>query len=140
MSDIKDRMEGAARTVKGMAEKGVDQTLMTTQSAGDWAKEVASDAVGVVKEKVHDAAAGASELADRATDKAQEWASAVSDAAAHAKDDAQHMATATVEKVEDLAKEMTALIRRYPLQALLVGIGAGFLLGELLHRSPAKRA
>jgi ElaB/YqjD/DUF883 family membrane-anchored ribosome-binding protein len=113
--------------------------------------------MGAVKEKAHDVAACANELAGKATDKAQEWASSVGDAAVHAKDKAQQWASsvgdaavhakdmakeaasATVEKAGDLGKEVTALIRRYPIPALLLGVGAGFLLGQVLHSS-SKRA
>ena len=63
----------------------------------------------------------------------------VGDAAVHAKDSAQHAASATLEKAGDLGKDATDLIRRYPIPALLVGIGLGFLLGQVLHSS-SKRA
>jgi ElaB/YqjD/DUF883 family membrane-anchored ribosome-binding protein len=32
--------------------------------------------------------------------------------------------------LEDMAGEMATLVRRYPMQAVLVGLGVGFLLGQ----------
>jgi ElaB/YqjD/DUF883 family membrane-anchored ribosome-binding protein len=113
--------------------------------------------VGTVKDKVHDVAAGASELVGKATDKAQQWASSVGDAAVYAKDKAQdwacsvgdaavyakdmaqQTASATVERAGDLGKDVTALIRRHPIPALLVGIGAGFLIGQMCHYSSSRK-
>src|SRR5262245_21985235 len=72
--------------------------------------------VETVKEKVQDVAAGASALASRATETAQEAASVVA------------------EKAGDFSEEVTRLIRRYPMQALLVGLGVGFLMGQITTR------
>jgi len=37
-------------------------------------------------------------------------------------------------KFEDMATDLTALIRRYPVQSLLVGVGLGYLLTRLTTR------
>jgi ElaB/YqjD/DUF883 family membrane-anchored ribosome-binding protein len=158
MLEMKEQTDDTARTAKGIVDRGGDQARGATQAAGAGAKEATSGVIGAVKDKVHDVTAGASELVGKATDKAQqwassvgdaavhakdkaqEWASSVGDAAVHAKDKAQQMASATVEKAGDLGKDVTALIRRYPIPALLVGLGAGFLLGQVLHQSSSKRA
>ena len=158
MVELKERIDDTARTANGLADRGGAKAQAATQGACDTAKEATSGVVGAVKDKVHDVAAGASELVGKATDKAQEWASSVGDvavhakdkaqewassvgdAAVHAKDKAQQMASATVEKAGDLGKDVTALIRRHPIPALLVGLGAGFLLGQAFHHSPSKRA
>jgi ElaB/YqjD/DUF883 family membrane-anchored ribosome-binding protein len=95
--------------------------------------------VGAVKETAQDVSAGAAELVGKAKDTAQEWASSVGGAAVGAKDQAQQMASTAVEKVGDVGQELTALIRRYPLQALLVGFGVGFLLGQVLLRPSSGR-
>jgi len=51
---------------------------------------------------------------------------------------AQEAVGAAAEKVGEMGQEVTDLIRRYPLPALLVGLGAGFLLAKVLQRlSPA---
>jgi hypothetical protein len=158
MLEMKDRIDDTARTAKGIADRAGNQAQAATKAAGDRAKEATSGIVAAVTETVHDMATGASELVGKGTDKAQQWASSVGDAAVHAKDTAQEWASsvgdaavyakdqaqqatsATVEKLGDLEKDLTALIRRYPLPALLVGVGAGFLLGQVLHVSSSKRA
>jgi ElaB/YqjD/DUF883 family membrane-anchored ribosome-binding protein len=123
------------------------------QIAGDKTREAASAIMGAVKEKMHDVADGATALVGKTTDKAKEMASSVGDAAVQAKDKAKEMASsvgdaavyakdqvkqaasATVEKAGDLGQDATDLIRRYPIAALVVGLGAGFLLGQVLHSS-----
>ena len=42
-----------------------------------------------------------------------------------------------IDKVQELTKDLTELIRRHPLPALAVGVGVGFLLGQILHRRKA---
>jgi hypothetical protein len=91
--------------------------------------------VEAVKEQAHAVAAGAADLAGRAKDTAQEWASSVGDAAVRAKDKVRHMASAAGEKVGEAGQDLTALIRRYPFQALLAGFGVGFLVAHFLRRS-----
>jgi hypothetical protein len=53
----------------------------------------------------------------------------------HAKDKAQEVVSAAAENAEDVGKELTTFIRRYPLQSLLVGFAAGFLTAQLVRRS-----
>jgi ElaB/YqjD/DUF883 family membrane-anchored ribosome-binding protein len=79
-------------------------------------------------------------LAGKASDKVHEWASSVGDATVDAKDKAQQIASATVTKVGELGKDMSDLVRRYPIMALVVGVGAGFLLGQVMHRSSSRSA
>jgi hypothetical protein len=140
MLDVKERIDDTARPGKEITERGAEQARGATQAAGDTDQDVTSGLVGAVKEKMHDVAAGASEMVGKARDKAQEWACSVGDAAIHAKDKALQVASATVETAGDLSQDATALVRRYPIQALLVAIGAGFLLGQVLHSRSTKRA
>ena len=84
--------------------------------------------VEAVKDKVQAAAAGASDLASAAKDTAGEWASAVGDAVVHVKDKVRDVASAAGEKASEMGQDLTALIRRYPVQSLLASLGAGFLV------------
>jgi ElaB/YqjD/DUF883 family membrane-anchored ribosome-binding protein len=93
-----------------------------------------------LRERIDDMASAVGDAAAQAKDKAQEWASSVADAAVSATDQAKLATSATAEKTMELGEDVTALIRRYPIPALLVGVGAGFLLGQVLHRSSSKRA
>ena len=157
MLELKERIDDPARTGKQIADWGADPARGATPAADEEAQEPKSGIVGAVKEKVHDVTAGAADLIGKATDKAQEWASSVGDCAVSAKDKAQEWASsvgdaavytsdkaqqaasATVEMVGDLTKEASALIRRYPFPAVCVGVGAGFLFGQVLHHWTSKK-
>jgi ElaB/YqjD/DUF883 family membrane-anchored ribosome-binding protein len=85
----------------------------------------------------------ASELVDKAKDTTQQWASSVGGAAVHAavqaQDKAMGFTSAAVNNAEDIAQDLTALIRRHPLQSVLVGlgvgIGVGLFLAQMMRRS-----
>jgi hypothetical protein len=87
-----------------------------------------------VTEKARDIASGASEMASGARETVQEWTSAAVDAAGQAKHKVQEFATSASHKAENFGEDVTALIRRYPMQALLLGLGAGFLLAQMQRR------
>lgn len=128
------------------AMKGSSTAKATDESGGESALEA-------VKGAVQEAAAGASKLASQGRDTAQEWAGAVADAAGHAKDSAQQwagaaadavdqakgkaaeLAATAADRVEDFGQDVTRLIRRYPLQAVLLGVGVGFLLARVTRHS-----
>jgi ElaB/YqjD/DUF883 family membrane-anchored ribosome-binding protein len=133
--NMADTREGeAAGTARTWTDKAGNQAKGTTQEAGAKAKEATAGMLENVKDKVQDVAAGASELVGKAKDTAQEWASSVGDAAVQVKDKAQAVAGFAVENVRAAEQDVTAFIRRYPLPALLVGFGVGFLLGQVLRR------
>lgn len=48
-------------------------------------------------------------------------------------DKAKEIAGTAVEKAQDFGQSVTDLIRRYPLPALLVGFGVGFLLAKIMR-------
>jgi ElaB/YqjD/DUF883 family membrane-anchored ribosome-binding protein len=97
------------------------------------AQEGTSGVVGAAKEKVQEMATSASQVAGKGKDTAEEWASSVGSAAVQAKDKAQGVVSAAAEKVEEVGEEVTAWIRRYPLPALLMSAGVGFLLAKMLQ-------
>jgi ElaB/YqjD/DUF883 family membrane-anchored ribosome-binding protein len=102
-----------------------------------------------VKDKAKEVLAGAADIPRAAKDKANERAStagenvkdvatAVGDLTMHARDQVQEWtATAadkTSEAVQDMGKKLTDLVRRYPIQSLLVGFTIGFLLTRATTR------
>ena len=91
------------------------------------------------KEKAKDLTDSASDIVSGAKDKVQEWAStaaeATSDAAVMVKDKAQEYAGVAMDKAQDFGRETTELIRRYPIPALLIGFGLGFLAARLISRA-----
>jgi len=48
-----------------------------------------------------------------------------------AKDRAEHLAEDAGDKLNHFGKDMTQLVKTYPIQALLVGFGVGMLLGRV---------
>jgi len=56
------------------------------------------------------------------------------DVAGQVKDKAQEYATTAAHKAEDVGRGLTDLIRQYPMPALLVGFGLGFLVAQLTTR------
>jgi ElaB/YqjD/DUF883 family membrane-anchored ribosome-binding protein len=104
-----------------------------------------------LKSGVNDAASGAKNLLDRGAnvakaadqakdamhtvaDKAGEYAHDVRKWAGHAGEKAQKMAEDAYEvasdKVGDFGKDVTNLVRRHPLPAILIGFGVGLLFGR----------
>ena len=112
MADLKDRMNKAADTAK---------------NEGQGLMERAKDAA-------HNVAERASDAASTVRDKAQEWAGDARDAAQHAGERVQRWAgdayDATAEHVGDFGKEVTILVRKHPIPALLIGFGIGLLIGR----------
>lgn len=91
--------------------------------------------VETVKETAQDVASGAANLAGRAKETAQEWASAAGDAAGQAGEKVQEAASYAMDRAGDFGQELTRLIRRNPVSALLISFGIGFLLARTLPRS-----
>jgi ElaB/YqjD/DUF883 family membrane-anchored ribosome-binding protein len=99
------------------------------------AEPTATGVVETVKDKMHDVTTGVSDLVTKTKDTAQEWASSAADAAGHAKDRAVEMASTAAHKIGDAGEDLKALIRRYPIQTLLIGLGVGVILGQVLRRT-----
>jgi hypothetical protein len=104
-------------TVTDKAQELATDAAGAAGTAVDKAKEMAA----TVKEKVTGMAAVASAYAGEASDKVQEWTAK-----------ATHETEAAV---QNLGKELTSLVRRYPIQSLLAGLAVGFLLARVTKRS-----
>jgi ElaB/YqjD/DUF883 family membrane-anchored ribosome-binding protein len=134
--NLKGKIDDAADKAKGWTQEARDKARATAKGSDG---STAGGIVEAVKEQVQALAAGASGLAGMAKDTAQEWASSVGGAAVQAKDKARDVASAAAEKVGEVGQDLTALIRRHPLQALLagfgVGVAVGFLVSHVLRRS-----
>jgi hypothetical protein len=90
--------------------------------------------VNMVTERAKDLASGASAIASEAKETFQEWSSAAGEAAGQAEHKAQKFATSAAHQAENFSAHIVALIRRYPMPALLLGFGAGFVLGQMRRR------
>jgi hypothetical protein len=116
--------------MKNQAKNNIDNTA-------DKAKglvERAGDAAQAVKEQGSDLLHRAGDMAGQARDKAQEWAGDAREAVAHAGEKAQRWAgdayDATADTLGDFGREVTILVRKHPIPALLIGFGVGLLLGR----------
>jgi len=104
------------------------------------AKSVVNTVSGVANEAKHEGGAlvdRAGEMASHARDKAQEWVGDARETIHRAGETAEKWAgevkdTAT-KAVGDFGHEVTNLIRKHPLPALLVGFGIGLLLGRTVR-------
>ena len=76
----------------------------------------------------------AGRYAGQVEDKAGEWADDAVQTARQAGDRVSHWATDAYDSVEhnagDFGKELTSMIRKHPVPALLIGFGVGLLLGR----------
>ena len=125
MQDPKEKREGG-KTLGAEAQRPSETT--------------AEGVVETMKEKMHDLGSGMSELATRTKDTAQEWAASAADLAGQAKDKAVEFASTAGHKVGDFGQQVTGLIRRYPLAALLIGFGVGFVVATASYRSRPPRS
>ncbi len=73
------------------------------------------------RENIKDVATATGDLAVQAKDEVRAWTATASDK--------------TIDAVQEVGQELTALVRRYPIQSLLVGGAIGFLLARSTKRS-----
>ncbi len=118
---IEVKIDEAAAKAKGLA-----------QEVGDKVRAAGKNPAGTTAGGVMEALMG------QAEDTAQVWASSVGDAAVQAKDRTRDVAAAAAEGLGDLGQDLTAFIRRHPLESLLmgfgVGVGMGFLVAQVMPR------
>jgi len=145
-----------ARAAAGQA---VDKAREAAGHAGSAAKDIASQAI----DKARDAASSVGEMASNAAStvgrKADDYASSAGSGIKSFGDTIREhgpqegmlgSATKTVadttkqvgryleeEGLSGMMEDMTTLIKRNPIPAILVGLGVGVLLGRLLKRQPA---
>jgi ElaB/YqjD/DUF883 family membrane-anchored ribosome-binding protein len=130
MADIKDRMKNTIDNVADKAKSATDKTADAAQGA----KQDAHGLVDRVKEGAQGLADRAGEYAGQARDKVEEWAGEARDAAQHTGEKVQRWAgdayDTTSHAVGDFGQEVTGLIRKHPIPALLIGFGVGLLIGR----------
>jgi len=119
MADLKDRMKSG---IDAAADKAKNAT------------EKAADMAGSAKEEGQGLAERAGEMAGQAREKLREWAGDAKESAQHAGEKVQQWAgdayDVTRDKVSDFSHEVTNLVRKHPLPAVLIGFGIGLLLGR----------
>jgi len=115
-----------------------DKMKSGIDAGAEQAKGVADQAKGVV-DRVSEQAKGLADRASGVAGQVRQMAGSAADSvgeyAHQAKDRVQHFAEEAYDKAGDklgtLGTDVTALVRNYPIQALLVGFGIGMLLGRV---------
>lgn len=120
MAEMKNNLKGGVDTAADMAKTCADP-------AAEKGKETMDPSCGMVdsaKNAMHNMA-----------DKAQEWAGEAYDAAKHAGQRVQRWAgdayEATADTMGDFGRELTGMVRRHPIPALLIGFGVGLMVGRV---------
>jgi len=124
----------------GTGAAGMDSRTQGQEGTGsvmDKAKDVASNVVDRTKDLASNVAETAQDAASAVANKVEGMAATVSDtascAAAKVGDTWQAGSEYVQEKAGDMFEEMTILIRRHPIPALLVGFGIGFMLARVIR-------
>jgi ElaB/YqjD/DUF883 family membrane-anchored ribosome-binding protein len=128
MADIKDRVKGAIDTGADKAKNLTDQAAREAKEAADRMNGPGGDRgiVDTVKDNAQSAMNAVGDFAHTARDRIGDYAGQVGDKVEHWADEAGHYA-------KDFGQEVTTLVRKYPVQSLLVGFGVGLLLGRVVR-------
>jgi ElaB/YqjD/DUF883 family membrane-anchored ribosome-binding protein len=108
MTDVREKVKSGIDTVADQAKSATDQAKSATDRG--------ASVVGQVKHKAEEAVEAVGEYAHDAKDKVQHFAEEAYDTAG--------------DKLGTLSKDVTELVKKYPIQALLIGFGAGMLMGR----------
>jgi hypothetical protein len=111
-----DRVADAAQSAQGSAQQGtMGQIVDSARSAVESASSSVTDYAGQARDKVREWSEDAN--LGRTAQRVQDWA-----------EDAYGVSG---EKLGEFGREVTLMIRRYPLPALAVGFGLGLMLGRM---------
>lgn len=125
--DVMSKVQETASSVGQKAQEMASNLGQKAQGVAESATERAGEAVSAVGERMSSLAGTIREKAPRE--------GTLGTAAARVADGLDAGAQYLGEHdLSDMAEEVTALVRRYPLQSVLVGIGVGCLVGVALSR------
>jgi ElaB/YqjD/DUF883 family membrane-anchored ribosome-binding protein len=126
-----------ADNVKSTAKSGIDDAASGAKNLVDRGANVVNRAAGnasgtgtmeSARDTLHNVAEKAGEYAHQARAKVGEWAGQAGQQAEKWAEDAYEV---TSERVGDFGREVTNLVRRHPLPAILIGFGVGLLMGRV---------
>jgi len=119
-----------ANEVKDRAAQGMDhagQAVRSLNDAGSKAMDKIGDKAGEAADKAKGVVNRIADEATHAGEKVQGWAE---DAYEATRKEVKADYRATAEVVENYGQEVTDLVKKYPIQSLLVGFAAGFLVSR----------
>src|SRR5690348_3765313 len=136
MAEMRDKAKGAIDTAADKAKGGIDTAADRPKGMTDRAADTLAGNQGQrggtrdpLKQGAQSAVDTAGEYLGQARDKVKEWAGGAGEGIGQAADRVQHWAEDAYDtagdKLGDFGKEVTVMIRRYPVPALLVGFGLG---------------
>lgn len=112
MNETKDRVKGGIDVAADRAKNIADQAFGSTQGVKNAAMEMAGEA----KEKVQEWGSEAVDVAKHAGEKVQKWAGDALDT--------------TTDTMKCFRNDATEMVKKYPIQSVLVGFGVGLLIGR----------
>jgi len=142
MQNAKDAAANATDKARDMASAAVDKTKDLASSAMDKTRDATSSVVDKTKDMASRAGQRADDMAGRAGDAMQSAAGTVRDyAPSGTLGSAANRVADTLESggrylqeegLSGLAGDLTDMIKRNPIPALLIGLGVGYLLARAL--------
>ena len=133
MADMHSQVKQGIDAAADKAKQATDRVAAAVN--GGQAKDKVQDLAGQAKEGVRSVLDTAGQYAGQVQDKAGEWADDAVHAAKKAGNRVGHWAEDTYDSVSnvhvgDFGNELTSLIRKHPVPALLIGFGVGLLIGR----------
>lgn len=116
--NVKDSIDTFADKARSATDSAASVVERAKQTVGGVAASVA-DYAGTAKDKAKDLAMEVGETAKVASDKVQKWAGDAYDATSHA--------------AGDFSREVTSMVKKYPIPSLLVGFGLGMIIGRSIR-------
>ena len=127
MAQIKDQTKYGIDTAADAAKTATDRAANALNGAGAGAFEAVKDTARNAATHVVETATAVGETAAKAAETGYDAAKAAGHKVEGWAEDAYK---ATAEGAGQFGAEATAFVRKYPLQALAIGLGVGFLLGR----------
>ncbi len=134
--DVKSGIDKAADAAKGAVEHGHDAANKVQHAAGNAADKVGDKA----KAAADQAGSTLGTIADKASDYADQGKQAIkhlADEAGEVGEKAQKWAgeayDASAERLDHYTQDLSNMVRKYPVQSVLVGFLAGMLLSRTLR-------
>ena len=128
---------GMTRNAGSLGRDALDRAQEGTGTVVEKAKDMASNVADRAKDLASNVAEKTQGAASAVAHKVEDVASAVGDkasaAASRVADTWQAGSEYVREGVGDMFDELTTLIRRHPVPALLVGFGLGFMLARVIR-------